>query len=1022
MVSAVNESVQRLASRTPRPEASIQADVYLLLTSADLGLDQEDVIMESPVDDGTRRRIDIEAGHLIIEVKKDLRRLDLAVAENQLAGYVLQRSQELGQGIVGVLTDGTTWKLYLLSGSTESLQHVSTLELSPTQPDGDTLLIWLESVLATRSQVAPTPTEIEKRLGSTSSAHLLDVAALTHLYEQNRTSTEIALKRQLWAKLLRTAFGTAFVDDDELFINHTLLVVTAEIIAHAAIGWNVAPGGGLSPLQLTSGSEFAESGIYGVVEADFFDWIVEVDGGSDLVSEMARRIAVFDWSQVHADVLKVLYESIIPASERQRMGEYYTPDWLANRIVEHAVTDPLNQRVIDPSCGSGTFVFHAVRAHLEASEAAGFNNGAAVASVTGHVIGMDVHPVAVTLARVTYLLAIGLKRLNTDDRHPISIPVYLGDSLQWEQHTDLFGGGESIRVSTAGDELIEGGGTLFDDDLLFPRSVLADARRFDMLVLRMAELAQDMTGTKAVTLATRINKQFGLSGNDATTIAETFTTMRSLHHAGRNHIWGYYVRNLVRPLWLSEVSNRGDVLVGNPPWLRYSKMTEAMQNRYRTLAGDRGLLAGGRGASARELSTLFVVRAVELYLRGGGRFAFVMPQGVMSRQPHRGFRSGKWSGATGDALTAQFFQSWDLEHATTGFPNHSCVIHGTRTTTAGPMPQEVELWTLKLPRPDMPWDDIKEHLTVTTGDINEVGNTLTPSPYESRFRQGAILLPRVLVGVEPIDPGPLGAGAGRIKVQSFRSTQEKTPWKELPSLIATVDRRFVRPMLLGETVLPFRLTAARSAVVPVVAEELLEPEAVENYPGLATWWDQADRAWRDNCGKSHPPPLAKRIDYHAQLSAQLPIPPVRVVYTKSGNTLAACMVRDTTALIDHKLYWATATNSSEAAYLEAILNSATLLARIQPLQARGLFGPRDFDKAVFSVPFPEFSHDIDLHQELAALGQQAQHVAEHVDITAAATFQAARKLIRTALTEVGVGPAIENAVAQLVPLELVAAP
>ena len=101
-----------------------------------------------------------------------------------------------------------------------------------------------------------------------------------------------------------------------------------------------------------------------------------------------------------------------PGLTSPKLGEYYTPDWLADRVVAATVTDPLNQRVLDPSCGSGTFVFHAVRAYLSAAEAAGIGLREAVAGVVTHVLGMDIHPVAVTLARVTYLLAIGTDRLN----------------------------------------------------------------------------------------------------------------------------------------------------------------------------------------------------------------------------------------------------------------------------------------------------------------------------------------------------------------------------------------------------------------------------------------------------------------------------------------------------------------------------------------------------------------------------------------------------------------------------------
>ena len=50
-----------------------------------------------------------------------------------------------------------------------------------------------------------------------------------------------------------------------------------------------------------------------------------------------------------------------------------------------------------------------------------------MAGLTGHVFGVDVHPVAVTLARVTYLLAIGHGRLTASDRKALSVPVYLGE-------------------------------------------------------------------------------------------------------------------------------------------------------------------------------------------------------------------------------------------------------------------------------------------------------------------------------------------------------------------------------------------------------------------------------------------------------------------------------------------------------------------------------------------------------------------------------------------------------------------
>ena len=128
-------------------------------------------------------------------------------------------------------------------------------------------------------------------------------------------------------------------------------------------------------------------------------------------------------------MLKALYESLIDPDQRHDLGEYYTPDWLAAKLVRAAVADPRDQRVLDPACGSGTFLFHAIRRLLAAARDAGQSRREAVAACAAQVRGLDIHPVAVIIARVTWLLALGEA---IDDRPPaLHIPVFLGDAMQW---------------------------------------------------------------------------------------------------------------------------------------------------------------------------------------------------------------------------------------------------------------------------------------------------------------------------------------------------------------------------------------------------------------------------------------------------------------------------------------------------------------------------------------------------------------------------------------------------------------
>jgi N-6 DNA Methylase len=67
-----------------------------------------------------------------------------------------------------------------------------------------------------------------------------------------------------------------------------------------------------------------------------------------------------------------LYESLVDPDERHDLGEYYTPDWLAGRVVAQVMDAPLTQRVLDPACGSGTFLFHALRRLIDAGRDAGW--------------------------------------------------------------------------------------------------------------------------------------------------------------------------------------------------------------------------------------------------------------------------------------------------------------------------------------------------------------------------------------------------------------------------------------------------------------------------------------------------------------------------------------------------------------------------------------------------------------------------------------------------------------------------
>ena len=453
---------------------------------------------------------------------------------------------------------------------------------------------------------------------------------------------------------------------------------------------------------------------------------------------------------------------------------------------------------------------------------------------------------------------------------------------------------------------------------------------------------------------------------------------------------------------------------GTPPWLAYRFMTPTLQKVFQRRSRERKLWMGGaRGRTTQQdLSAFFVARAVELYLRVGGRFGFVMPRAVLSRQTYGGFRAGDYSSSS-EMCRVAFATSWDLgEVRPEPFPVPSAVVFGVRSTESTPLPAAVRAWAGRAPARG----DDSDMLVSVDATVEAVTGDESASPYKERFRAGAILYPRMLIMVVDAPAAPLGVPQGRRGVRSRRTSLDKPPWKHLPLHEGVVESIFIRPAYLGESVAPFRVLSTPEAVIPYDGTRLMDgaDDRIDRYPGLAAWWRQAETIWLQN-RSSDKRTLIEQLDYMKQLSAQFPIARWRVVYTASGNTLAAAAVQDHLGVVEHKLYWAPAATREEARYLTAILNAPALNTLVRPYQSVGAFGPRDFDKYVWQSPIPAFDPSNPLHRELVEIATHAELVAGGVELHGNESFQAARRLIRQELAAAGIAAALDEAVDQLLP-------
>lgn len=1032
--NSVISLVDRIARRDrSRSEATLQADIRALLLSPSLGLIDSQLSdsapLESPVSDGTRRRIDIEIGGTVIEVKKDLDHYGIEkAAVEQLAGYVQHKVDVTGNRFVGVLTDGSLWKAYALDQRQNSLSLVSESRVESGK-DTDELLIWLEAVMATRENITPSPNEIVNRLGVDSPAHKLDHATLRTLLNDGLSNPEIVLKKQLWSRLLKTALGDKFEDSNDLFVDHTLLVLQANVIGHAVVGLDLTQAR-TNPQSLVDGLQFLGAQIHNVVEDDLFGWVLDVDGGDRFVRNLIRQVARFDWNDVKHDVLKVLYESVISPSSRKSLGEYFTPDWLAERVILARIDSPLEQRVLDPACGSGTFIFHSIRHFLTAADAAGLTNSETLNLVQRRVFGMDIHPVSVVLARVTYLLAIGRDRL-TSDRADLTVPIYLGDSMQWDYGADSILS-DTLNVPIDATDMASGAdntqGTLFPTgrELAFPLSILHDPVTFDRFVDDLAKKAQTHTNNnKKLPSPDGILDRYGIvESKDREILKATFQLLCELNAEGRNHIWGYFVRNQVRPRWLSRPEARVDVLVGNPPWVAYRYMTSSMQKQFRAFSERRNLWSGGSVATTQDLVGLFVARTVEQFLKPRGFFGFVVPRAVLSRKPYDGFRSGRWNteDPTIDDSAANtrvtFQNSWDLlgiKCAPDLFPVPAAAIFGERSGRASGLDEGVIKLVGKLPARNIDLSEAAPHITESTGRVRALSlDSDSASPYARGAFQGAILSPRVLVFVQESGASTLGGSSLRVNVISDSSTHK--PWSLLEPIKGSVERTFVRAVHLRATIVPFGTQEPARAVLPISNNKLLDSRQIDAQPGLSDWWATATRLWETNRTASNAEvSFAQNIDWLGKLSGQLGKGANRVVYTASGTTMMASRLADPSVVVDNSLYWLSVPSRDAALYLVAVLNSTPLLELVSELQAVGNFGPRHFHKLPFNAPIALFDRANPRHLKLVSLAAEAEVVANATIQKSAARFGPVKtsRLVWSALRDAGLMDAIDSLIADL---------
>jgi type I restriction-modification system DNA methylase subunit len=127
-----------------------------------------------------------------------------------------------------------------------------------------------------------------------------------------------------------------------------------------------------------------------------FDHIVlpEERGALNEIDELIQLLSEIEVERL-GDIIGYIYEELIPAEEKHKMGQFYTPQPIAELIAKWCINGNPSALVLGPGCGSGTFEVEAywLLSYLKTGRRRGIPPGRDVhRSILKQIYALDINP------------------------------------------------------------------------------------------------------------------------------------------------------------------------------------------------------------------------------------------------------------------------------------------------------------------------------------------------------------------------------------------------------------------------------------------------------------------------------------------------------------------------------------------------------------------------------------------------------------------------------------------------------
>lgn len=412
--------------------------------------------------------------------------------------------------------------------------------------------------------------------------------------------------------------------------------------------------------KMEDGYSYSNMGIRNFLEGDFFSWYADENQWNRAVylniKKLIGKVDAYSAFSLNVkydpvDVFKDLYMGIIPQSIRHSMGEYFTPEWLADCVIEKSLSIVSNKngwRAIDPCCGSGIFIVSLIKRVVGDVRLIDLDKATRqmlLEDVLHRVHGIDINPLSVLSARVSYFLAIH----QLGDVSNVEIPVYLGDSAIIPA-IKVVDGIECYAYSVNNLKCKS-------FDIVLPKRFVS-LRDFGKTMSKLQALVRtERPQVLKNVLFENLSESERGSKEILRHIDELSESLVELHRKKWDGIW---IRIAMNFMMIARI-RQFDLIVGNPPWVKWEHLPAAYTRKIKEFCDVRHIFCndgGMYGGAQLNICALIANVTASNWLTGDGVLAFLMPDSIMSQNSYEEFRNFYVDYARGSRLYLQAIDRW----------------------------------------------------------------------------------------------------------------------------------------------------------------------------------------------------------------------------------------------------------------------------------------------------------------------------------------------------------------------------